>query len=722
MTSVPPEPAATLPEAGTVADRRASLRGAPEGSAAARLIVGSKLLSGVLWDESHSGGRVYFEREDDQSVRQALSAALLGHSSLRLDLEGRGSSTVRLVWYGMTSQGGVVVGVEFTVPREPRGSIQAAELPPMTVYAVRHRPRREAELAILLGDFFRQLSGEDLSLDSALEILCQKALSLAGAEGVLFFVIDHGEFVARAQAGRWRLDPGSTLPRGGKMDIPDFASLKKALQRGFQLFANHASRSVFAEHPGVRSLGLQSVMIIPVFGREVDFGVLIFGHSSNPNAFGAQEQAEAEIFANQAALFLEKAQLVKSLQEWSKFLEAMNRISLALHQRLHLDQVLHVICAESLALFHVDIARVFLAENGEFELKAAAGEPDMRIRISYSDLVDARLDPPVDCFVNHFQSFPPEARDFMKGCVPHGDVQSFMVIGLFDQGEIIGALGLGDLKNPERFGPQELQKGKLVAEQATRAIVNSRLYERVAQSQRMIRQQDRFRILGELAGVISHEIKNALVPLRTLVDLLPHRYDDASFRDWYAKTVRQEVDRMHALVTQLSRFRSAENRMIEPTDPVALLKGVVELMKPEAIARQITLEFHGDSLPLMPMVQNEMRQVLLNLILNAIQAVEEKGTVRVGVRHEESDDEIHFWISDSGPGISPGDLERIFDPLFTTKKNGSGLGLAVARDLVQGHGGSIRAESKPGEGTTFTVVLPGGQGVGSPSPSSSPSE
>ncbi|MGH7857629.1 MAG: two-component system sensor histidine kinase NtrB, partial [Candidatus Binatia bacterium] len=240
------------------------------------------------------------------------------------------------------------------------------------------------------------------------------------------------------------------------------------------------------------------------------------------------------------------------------------------------------------------------------------------------------------------------------------------------------------------------------------ALVNARLYERVAQSRRIIHQQDRFRILGELAGVVSHEIKNALVPLRTLVELLPQRYDDADFREWYAKTVAQEVERMHSLVTQLSRFRSVGRGTPEPTEPAALVKSVADLVNPEARSRQITLQVEAESLPPIEIVSNELRQVLLNLILNAIQAVEEKGTVRIGVCRPPDGNGTMFWVSDDGPGIPAERLERIFDPLFTTKENGSGLGLAIARDLVQGNGGTIAVESGPGKGATFTVLLSDG--------------
>jgi signal transduction histidine kinase len=285
-----------------------------------------------------------------------------------------------------------------------------------------------------------------------------------------------------------------------------------------------------------------------------------------------------------------------------------------------------------------------------------------------------------------------------------------MVVPIREDKKVLGVLALGDRNDPARFTNRDLEKGKLLGEQAAQAIINAHLYERLDQSKRIIRQQDRFHILGELAGVVSHEIRNALVPLRAVVDLLPQRYADADFRNWYVETVREEMERMHELVNELSRFRNGERRAAESIDPEGLLRSVVDLLEPEAKSRQILLECEvPPALTSILVVGNEIRQVLMNLILNAIQAVEEKGLVRVGVRAVSPAGGTLFWVSDTGPGIPPEDLEKIFDPLYTTKENGSGLGLAVVRDLVESHGGTISVDSVQGKGTTFTVSLPAEQ-------------
>jgi polar amino acid transport system substrate-binding protein len=280
-----------------------------------------------------------------------------------------------------------------------------------------------------------------------------------------------------------------------------------------------------------------------------------------------------------------------------------------------------------------------------------------------------------------------------------------MAIRIWGEDSVIGTLTLVDLNDPERFGERDLERGKLLARHAAQALINARLYERVVQSKQLIAQRDRLHILGELAGVVTHEVRNALVPLRTLVDLLPERYQDPEFRGWFADNIPREVRRMYELLNQLSRFRRAEERVVTSIDPAVLVASVVDLAKLEAAARGARLEVERQPLPPMPMVENQVRQILMNLILNAIQAVGAGGLVRVSTRRSEDGEQVLFTVRDDGPGMSPDQLERIFDPMFTTKPEGSGLGLSIARELAAGNGGTIDVESSPGKGATFTLRL-----------------
>jgi signal transduction histidine kinase len=678
------------------------------------LEIGSRSLSGLVWDVSLAGAKIALEERPGPELSDLLSAAVLEARPAAVRLRSEAAAEpARVSWYGLSRAGGVVLGVEFSKPRVtplPKG------LPadPRAIGHVRHRPSGDGALALALGEVFHQISEHEASLETLLALVCEKARALVGAEGASFWRLEGERITEVAQSGpRWA-EKGTTFTLEEAELLGSFDRLETRRRRGEQLFTNQLATSAWSEHRWVKSLGMQSAMIIPVSGRETRFGLLVFGHRGDPFAFNEWKQRQAELFARQAALFIEKEQMIRRVQEWSDTLESLNRIGLALHQRLDVDKVLEDICQESRGLFQVDLAIVFIRTGDGFVQRARAGAVPIPKHIGRNEFslpeaeVTARGE---GFFINHLERHPVAKQKPFYRTVDPATPTSLMVLPIREGDRVLGLLALVDLKNGERFTSLDLDKGKLLAEQAAQALANAHLHERVLESRRIIRQQDRFRILGELAGVVSHEIKNALVPLRTLVDLLPERYDDPSFRDWFTVTVREELERMYRLVTQLNRFDRMEEREEVATSPEELLKSVFELVKPEAASRGVRFEIESAPAPSIAVVANELRQVFLNLILNAIEAVDESGgSVRVGVGPDESGRGAVFWVSDNGPGIPPDNLETVFHPLYTTREHGTGLGLAVARDLVRAHDGTIQITSTMGKGTTFTVTIPASHG------------
>src|SRR5262249_40434336 len=150
----------------------------------------------------------------------------------------------------------------------------------------------------------------------------------------------------------------------------------------------------------------------------------------------------------------------------------------------------------------------------------------------------------------------------------------------------------------------------------------------------------------------------------------------------------------------------------QPVDLNELSSDVVLLVRTESRRRGIMVETEpGEDVPLVHGDKVHLQQVLLNLFLNGMDAMadvpgERRLTVRTGVNGSGC---VEIAVSDTGPGIQPGRLPRLFDPFFSTKKEGMGLGLSIARSLVEAHGGRIRAENNPGGGATFQVTLPTGR-------------
>jgi signal transduction histidine kinase len=216
---------------------------------------------------------------------------------------------------------------------------------------------------------------------------------------------------------------------------------------------------------------------------------------------------------------------------------------------------------------------------------------------------------------------------------------------------------------------------------------------------------DRLANLGLLGAGIAHEIKNALVAVRTFVDLLVER----SREDELAHMVSEEIARIDAIVQQVLRGAIREEFNMAPLHTHALLKDALNLLRYELRARsvQVTCKLTASSDRIRG-DERQLRHALLNLLINAIEAMKDGGRLEVStaLAGVSGSQQICVSIADSGSGIRPEHRPRLFSPFFTTKKEGTGLGLAITRRIIQQHDGTIAVDSKVNEGTTFRVFLP----------------
>jgi signal transduction histidine kinase len=234
-------------------------------------------------------------------------------------------------------------------------------------------------------------------------------------------------------------------------------------------------------------------------------------------------------------------------------------------------------------------------------------------------------------------------------------------------------------------------------------------------SQEQVLRADRLGTLGTLAAGLAHEINNPLVSIRTFLSLAPDKRheDDPEFWNEYYEVATGEVERIRRLVASMESMSRApaEEVPTELCDPSELAATIGRILGGEAEAAGVRFEVDCDvEAPKIICVRDHLHQVLLNLVLNAIQASAAGDRVVLRVFAEEGDDGpgLAIEVSDVGCGIAPADLESIFDPFFTRKgpDQGTGLGLTICQQIVTAHGGSIDVRSDEGQGTTFRVHLP----------------
>lgn len=232
------------------------------------------------------------------------------------------------------------------------------------------------------------------------------------------------------------------------------------------------------------------------------------------------------------------------------------------------------------------------------------------------------------------------------------------------------------------------------------------------QSQSIIRRADRLSSLGMLTAGLAHEIRNPLVAIRTFTQLLPERYQDQEFRDGFKNLVLKEVDRICGLVNDLLNFARPSAPNVSVQDVNEIVESIARILETEAKDKDVDIGLHlTPALPKIFIDKEQIKQVCMNLILNAIQSIEGAGTVEIRTRlfaDNGSERFAEIEVRDTGVGIPEKDIENIFNPFFTTKKDGSGLGLSISHQIIKEHGGYMVVESQVGRGTSFFVRLPVG--------------
>lgn len=217
--------------------------------------------------------------------------------------------------------------------------------------------------------------------------------------------------------------------------------------------------------------------------------------------------------------------------------------------------------------------------------------------------------------------------------------------------------------------------------------------------------------IGTLAAGIAHEVGNPLASISALVQVAQRNSKDP-FVNEKLSLVKSQITRISKIIRDLVDFSRPSNYELELTDVNKVLIEAVEITRVGTKAKDITFETQlNDSVPMLPLIADQIQQVFLNILLNAVDAIsekKEKKNEKISVKSEANSDWLTITFVDTGPGIKEENLNKIFEPFFTTKKEGkgTGLGLWVSYGIVKSFQGDIKVKSKLNEGTTFTIKLP----------------
>ncbi len=213
--------------------------------------------------------------------------------------------------------------------------------------------------------------------------------------------------------------------------------------------------------------------------------------------------------------------------------------------------------------------------------------------------------------------------------------------------------------------------------------------------------------IGKLAAGVAHEIRNPLSSITGFAAYFREEYSDKKKDKEIANIMIQEVDRVDRVVRQLLEFAKPEKPIFILASLSTLIEDILKLLSQQLKEKEIEVKLNiGDTIPKFKLDVDRMSQAILNLCLNAVETIEENGNLEIDVRVDHTSDCVQIKVSDTGCGISEETLPLIFDPYFTTKQSGSGIGLANVHQIIEAHKGKIEVKSSAGIGSSFIITLP----------------
>jgi signal transduction histidine kinase len=412
--------------------------------------------------------------------------------------------------------------------------------------------------------------------------------------------------------------------------------------------------------------------------------------------------------ANQAAICIENSGLMETLD---------------------IDEILRLVLEGVTKNIGFDRARLYLVneKTNLLECKMAVGIDEERIkgitlRLDPADSVVARSILEKQPFMIPEARQDPRVNPVLK---EKFSLHSLVVIPLLAKDKALGAIAADFVEPNKNITKEALESVMVFAQQAGLAIHNAFMYQELKTFSRQMEEKiqkttadlrkteaqlirsEKLAALGQLAAGIAHEIRNPLTSINILIHSMTETLSSGDSSKEDLKVIEEEINRINEIVDQFLRFAKPAPPLLEKAEVVPIFEETLQLLRPQIERQRIAVKKEFQPfLPPILMDREQMKQVILNLLLNAVQAMPKGGHLKLKGKISEDDGWIKLSVQDSGVGIPDEDLDRLFDPFFSTKEGGIGLGLSIAHRIIDQHNGKIEVESGPGNGTLFTVSLP----------------
>jgi PAS domain S-box-containing protein len=446
-----------------------------------------------------------------------------------------------------------------------------------------------------------------------------------------------------------------------RQDLSDSGSLVSCtIRTGLPAFCNRIRESPYGAHPFIQTLRAQAVVALPLCQRNGGvIGCLEFVETEDPERFTAQDLTQGVILASQISQALENSQLFSQIQ------------------RLQ-DQ--YQVVTESLndAVYTVDLQERITFGNAALErltgyrVQELLGHPSMELYTTGAVAIMERW------------------RQRRTG-------------------ELIPFHLETDIRRKDGTEvPVELSVAHLILEsQMVGCVIVARDITERRYLEEQLRQSQKLEAVGELAAGVAHELGNALGIIGSSVQYLLKGCAQGHPFHEFLEVIHRNVAQADRTIRGLLSFAQPRRPSPAPVDVTRLLEGTCQLLKGEVAKQRISVVLRcAPDTPWVMADPEQLQQIFLNLLLNAIQAMPKGGVVTLTASGDTEGKQVQIEVADTGSGIPQEHLSRIFDPFFTTKERGTGLGLSVSARLIRAQGGYIAVSSREGKGSIFAVCLP----------------
>jgi len=528
-----------------------------------------------------------------------------------------------------------------------------------------------------------------------------------------------------------RASSGSTLllnPTNSLLEIhaakglpPEAADLKFPLGRGI---AGWVARTGKPARVGDVSRDARYLMVQPEVRSELAVPLEVNGQvrgvlnveSERSEAFTAEDQQLLEALAVQAAKVIHHTWLYEQLRLKVRLFEALDSVSRAINSALNLDDALQVITREACALMQAKVCSLRLLDPSRqwLDLRASCGAGQAYLKKARLSVEESFLGTLVrrkkPLQVENAQT---SARYQNVEVARREGLFGLLSVPLLFGGEAIGALSVYTAQ-PYVFSNEEIRILASLAELSAIAIHKARLYERVVDVEEQLRQNEKLSALGLLAAEVAHEIRNPLTVMKMLYHSLDLKFPAADPRAEDARIIGQKIEHLNKIVEQILDFARTNEPKLAAVNLNELIEELGLLVRHKLQNQDIRwlLRLRAD-LPAILADAAQLEQAFLNLILNAAEAMPRGGTLTITSRsvhlprRSQRVAGVAVEFQDTGRGMGAEHHRRAFTSVLrTTKAKGTGLGLAIVGRVIEAHRGKVKIKSRPGHGTTVTIILP----------------